>query len=572
MIARVCVRAVALAAGHVVAVSAFGQVRLERIDMPYQAPGPQKTSRPPVFPLGGPDNLQAQVNVNAAGLNILGDAANEPSIAVDPTAPNRMAIGWRQFDTITNNFRQAGRAWSNDGGRTWHNPGPLDPGVFRSDPVLRMDKNGVLYYLSLTNTGPGLGYSCQTFKSTDGGVTYGPPVQATGGDKSWYLIDTTNSPGSGFQYQPWSLGGLADQAFSRSTDQAATWLNPPVTPVPVWGTLDVNSAGDLYVGGLDFAGSSTTTFFCAKSTNAKNAAVTPTFTTFNVPMGGSIGFNVTGSPNPGGLLGQASLCVDRSGGARDGWVYMLCSVNPAGTDPCDVYFNRSTDGGQTWLAAPIRVNNDAAGTGHWQWFGTMSVAPTGRIDVVWNDTRESLNAALSRLYYASSDDGGTTWQGNTPIGPQFNSTVGYPQQNKIGDYYDLVSDKVGAFLAYSATYNNEQDVYFLRINDYDCNGNGVPDATDLATGVLHDCNGNGVPDECEIAAGVVVNCPPTCYPNCDQSTLNPFLNVNDFSCFLNKFAAGDTYANCDGSTNVPVLNVNDFSCFTNKYAAGCATP
>ncbi len=46
-----------------------------------------------------------QVNVNAQGLNILGDAANEPSIAVDPTAPNRIAIGWRQFDTIASNFR-----------------------------------------------------------------------------------------------------------------------------------------------------------------------------------------------------------------------------------------------------------------------------------------------------------------------------------------------------------------------------------------------------------------------------------------------------------------------------------
>src|SRR6187551_1745589 len=31
-----------------------------------------------------------QVNVNAAGMNITGDAANEPSIAVDPTNGNRI--------------------------------------------------------------------------------------------------------------------------------------------------------------------------------------------------------------------------------------------------------------------------------------------------------------------------------------------------------------------------------------------------------------------------------------------------------------------------------------------------
>ncbi len=60
-----------------------------------------------------------------------------------------------------------------------------------------------------------------------------------------------------------------------------------------------------------------------------------------------------------------------------------------------------------------------------------------------------------------------------------------------------------------------------------------------------------------------------CYPNCDGSTGVPALNVLDFGCFLNRFAAGDTYANCDGSTTPPVLNVLDFSCFLNSFAAGC---
>ncbi|MFN0133398.1 MAG: GC-type dockerin domain-anchored protein [Phycisphaerales bacterium] len=67
----------------------------------------------------------------------------------------------------------------------------------------------------------------------------------------------------------------------------------------------------------------------------------------------------------------------------------------------------------------------------------------------------------------------------------------------------------------------------------------------------------------------VGQCSTPCYPNCDQSTVAPILNVNDFTCFLNKFAAGDSYANCDQSTVVPVLNVNDFTCFLNKFAAGC---
>ncbi len=64
--------------------------------------------------------------------------------------------------------------------------------------------------------------------------------------------------------------------------------------------------------------------------------------------------------------------------------------------------------------------------------------------------------------------------------------------------------------------------------------------------------------------------PPTCYANCDHSTTPPVLNVLDFSCFLNAFAAGDPYANCDHSTTAPVLNVLDFSCFLNAFAAGCS--
>jgi hypothetical protein len=60
-----------------------------------------------------------------------------------------------------------------------------------------------------------------------------------------------------------------------------------------------------------------------------------------------------------------------------------------------------------------------------------------------------------------------------------------------------------------------------------------------------------------------------CYPNCDASTTPPALNVGDFTCFLQKFAAADAYANCDQSTTAPVLNVGDFTCFLQKFAAGC---
>ncbi len=60
-----------------------------------------------------------------------------------------------------------------------------------------------------------------------------------------------------------------------------------------------------------------------------------------------------------------------------------------------------------------------------------------------------------------------------------------------------------------------------------------------------------------------------CYANCDGSTAAPALNVADFTCFLNRFAAGESYANCDQSTAAPALNVADFTCFLQSFAGGC---
>jgi hypothetical protein len=71
---------------------------------------------------------------------------------------------------------------------------------------------------------------------------------------------------------------------------------------------------------------------------------------------------------------------------------------------------------------------------------------------------------------------------------------------------------------------------------------------------------------------------PVCYANCDGSTTAPILNVEDFTCFINEFAAATQlpheqqlthYANCDQSTTAPVLNVEDFTCFINQFAQGC---
>lgn len=91
-----------------------------------------------------------------------------------------------------------------------------------------------------------------------------------------------------------------------------------------------------------------------------------------------------------------------------------------------------------------------------------------------------------------------------------------------------------------------------------------------------DVSGDGLPDVlgCDYLGHPPVEVfinqgQPPCYANCDASTAAPILTINDFQCFINRYAAGNPAANCDRSTGAPVLNINDFQCFVNTFASGC---
>jgi hypothetical protein len=79
------------------------------------------------------------------------------------------------------------------------------------------------------------------------------------------------------------------------------------------------------------------------------------------------------------------------------------------------------------------------------------------------DTRNAANNTDSQLFYSFSTNAGVTWSPNVAVTPPFNPFLGYPQQNKMGDYITLVSDNTGANVAYTATFNSEEDVYFVRV-------------------------------------------------------------------------------------------------------------
>src|SRR5207237_5387 len=75
------------------------------------------------------------------------------------------------------------------------------------------------------------------------------------------------------------------------------------------------------------------------------------------------------------------------------------------------------------------------------------------------------NNTFSELYYCSSLDGGLTWATNRAVSAAFDPSLGYPQQFKIGDYLGMISLNDATCIAYSATFNGEEDMYFLRMPD-----------------------------------------------------------------------------------------------------------
>jgi hypothetical protein len=359
---------------------------------------------------------------------------NEPTIIIDPKNPSQLIAA-----TNLNNYYI-----SSDTGKTWNeNTLSSSFGVW-GDPVVIVDTSSNFYYFHLSNPPTGNWIDrivCQ--KSVNNGSTWSDGTYTglngiKAQDKQWSVVDRRNN----HIYMTWTqfdTYGSADPndssiiLFSKSTDGAQTWSTPLRINVVAGDCIDednttegavpaVGPNGEVYVTWTGPAG-----LRFNRSTDEGNTWL-PTNILID-PMPGGWDYTIPGIQRANGL--PITVC-DVSNSMYKGTIYVNWSDQRNGTNDTDIWFSKSTDGGNTWTAAR-RVNND--GPGRHQFFTWMTIDQTnGYLYFVFYDRRNT-TASQTEVYMAQSKDGGETFTNfkisESPFTP--NSSVFF------GDYTNVTA-------------------------------------------------------------------------------------------------------------------------------------
>jgi hypothetical protein len=388
-------------------------------------------------------------NVNLPGTDGLSFSSNalvslpgnfrpeEVTIAINPKNPLNIVAG-SNLDFYYYSF-DGGYTWTE--GRLWSSLGVW------GDPCVIFDAEGNCYYGHLSNPLDGDFIDrIIVQRSSDGGQTWSdgagiglnPPKDQ---DKEWLAADHTDSPFRHTLYAAWTefdMYGSSDPQdrtrilCSYSVDFGENWSLPFVVSDVTGDCLDsddtvegavpaVGPQGEVY---LSWAGPLGIVF-----DRSLDGGVTFGEDIFVTSMPGGWDFDIPGIYRCNGF--PVTAC-DNSNSPYRGNVYIMWSDQRNGIDDTDVFFIKSTDGGESW-GPIIRVNDDPPGK-H-QFFPWMTVDPiTGHIYVVFYDRRDS-NEYSTEVYMAKSSDGGETFKNYKISEYPFRPVSGI----FFGDYNNIVA-------------------------------------------------------------------------------------------------------------------------------------
>lgn len=338
---------------------------------------------------------------------------NEEQIAMNPKDSSNLVAVWRDFRL---GYRQVGHGCSFDGGLTWSQGLFVDPYyAYDSDPGVTVDTAGNFYAHILGYTGSVTdpnGLFC--YKSTDGGLTWGPAVIVINGvpgvleDKGLIACDRSGGPHTDNIYVSWTRGGATqDIVMARSTDGCNSFEAPvPVSDVPnaQWSVPCVGSNSEVYVAWYQY---SQMEIRLDRSTDGGQTFGSD-ITVQDLYFGDSL---INGGIS---VFAYPAIDVDITGGPYDGYIYVAYLEFSQGHTDTDIYFTRSMNGGNNW-SQKVRINDDSLNNGCDQFHPWLIVAPDGSIIVVFLDRRLDPNNLLMDCYMTTSTDGGITWSPNERI-------------------------------------------------------------------------------------------------------------------------------------------------------------
>jgi hypothetical protein len=257
-----------------------------------------------------------------------------------------------------------------------------------------------------------------------------------------------NNPASSFygrMYISWGNGGALSATYS--SDNGLTWhapiqvapANPFIRDVQITGDLSGN--GVLYLAGMNEGGGGfphNDINHIFKSTDGGNTWTHP--------------YTGPAFPGPGVTAVGYFACMFSDGGGywrHEGWgepaafnnvVHLVYAQHGTGSDPGDVYYIRSSDGGVTF-SAPLKLNTDS--TTRPQWQPNLSVSPSGTLFATWYDARESTDSDCQygnpaspcyRMWSRKSNDNGVSWLPDDTFSDVVSPLPAQSDPNIVGSY------------------------------------------------------------------------------------------------------------------------------------------
>ncbi|MEI7500799.1 MAG: hypothetical protein WCK84_10170, partial [Bacteroidota bacterium] len=335
-----------------------------------------------------------------------------------------------------------------ENGIDWAINNPNFGATMQGDPVVAYDSLGNLFYENMYGSTIA---GCKVVASTNNGLSWGPSVTAiAGNDKNWIACDQTSGPYANYVYSTMTNNGVGN--FTRSLDHGATFTSTfaPGTQTLPGMMVCVGAQGDVQGGavyvvtnsGNSF--SSTYTFFLSNDGGA----------TFNLKSSKQfakyVGTDVNGRNSVQGMRTRPypMIAADNSYGANRGKLYVVYATNdpPGNGNKPNIYCRASSDGGTTWSDA-VLVNDDVNSQNNHQWHpGIWCDKETGKLYVMWMDTRDTPTSDSAFIYASYSIDGGATFVPNQRISNKkmkisCSTCGGGGTPRYQGDYNGVVSNK-----------------------------------------------------------------------------------------------------------------------------------